>query len=129
MKIRIAGFSVLCLAIFMALVLPSNSTAQGKMDKMDKGAMGKMDKNAKVTNIQGDVQAVDQAKSTITVIVEKAARPIMFSGDTKFLYGHSDNNKPGAIAQIKKGNFIACSGSLDTKGQFVAKECVYRESK
>jgi hypothetical protein len=128
MKIRIAGYSVLCLAIFMALVLPANSTAQGKMEK-GQAKMDKMEKNAKMTNLQGEVQAVDQAKSMITVVVGKAARPVMFSGDTKFLYGHSDNNKPGAIAQVKKGNFIACSGSIDTKGQFMAKECVYRETK
>ncbi len=108
-------------AMCFALVLSASLAAQ------DKKAAGKND--GKPTTIQGTVQAIDQAKHSITIMVDKTARPIMFGADTKFLMGKSDNNKPGKATDIKANFFISCTGSADTKGDITAKECLYRESK
>ena len=130
MRIRNAALGGLCFALVLGLST-SMAGAQSKSQKSTKMEKStKMDKAAgKTTNLQGTVENIDQAKSMITVMVGKAARPFTFNSGTKFLYGHSDNNKPGMVSQLKKGNFIACSGTQDTKGEFTAKECVYRESK
>jgi len=45
------------------------------------------------------------------------------------LYGHSDNNKPGAVAQLKEQYYISCIGPFNDKSQLMATECVYRETK
>jgi len=130
MKIRNAAIGGVCFALVLGLsaTAMAGQAKDQKSTKMEKAT--KMDKAAgKTTNLQGTVQSVDQSKSTIVVVVGKAARPFAFGSGTKFLYGHSDNNKPGMASQLKKGNFIACSGTLDTKGDFMAKECVYRETK
>jgi len=131
MRIRNAAFGGLCFALVLGLstsMVGAQSKAQ-KSTKMEKAAP-KMDKAAgKTTNLQGTVENIDQGKSMITVMVGKAARPFTFNSATKFLYGHSDNSKPGMASQLKKGNFIACSGTVGTKGDFMAKECVYRETK
>jgi hypothetical protein len=99
----------------MGLVLTTSAFAQAK-----KGA-----KSEKMTNVQGKVGKVD--KDTITVLVGTTPKPVMINSDTKFLMGHSNDNKPGSVSDVKQGNFIACSGSLDAKSQFTAKQCVYRD--
>src|SRR4029079_13845485 len=120
----------LCLALALGVSSTSlaGQTKDQKSTKMEKAT--KMDKAAgKATNLQGTVQSVDQSKSRIVVLVGKAARPLGFNSSTKFLYGHSDNNKPGMVSALKQGTFIACSGTVATNGDFMAKECVYREKK
>jgi hypothetical protein len=52
----------------------------------------------------------------------------MFGGETKFLYGHSKDNKPGSSDQVKEGNYISCS-TMAEQNHLMAKECIYRESR
>jgi hypothetical protein len=73
------------------------------------------------------------SKETSTITVRtgtgQVTRQVMYDAKTKFLYGHSDNNKPGAVAQVKESNYISCVGAFNDKSQLMATECVYRESK
>src|SRR6266567_2983291 len=88
--------SLAYLGIFLGLVLAFNSVAK--------------DKAPKISNIQGRVQMINKDSSTITIEKGSMRRQVVYSGDTKFLYGHSNNNKPGTADQVKEGNCISCSG-------------------
>ncbi len=123
MRVRLAQFALLGLVFVLGLTLTSNVLAQGKAPKDDKGA--KAAPQMKMSNVQGKVGRVE--KDIIVVMVGTNPKPVMFGPDTKFLFGHSNDNKPGKIADVKQGYFIACSGSMGDKAQFMAKECVYRD--
>jgi hypothetical protein len=111
---------------FLLFVLTPNVIAQSKADKAEKARK----ENPGITNLQGTVQNMNKDTSTIMVRVNATVtRQILYSSTTKFLYGHSDNNKPGAVAQVKENNYISCAGTVNTKTQLLATECVYRETK
>lgn len=120
MRFSFAGFvSVVVLAGLFSM---SNLSAQGKA-KADKGKQEK-------ANIQGTVENMSKDASTITVRTSgTATRLVVYNANTKFLFGHSDNNKPGNLSQVKVSNFISCAGTFDSKSQLMATECVYRETK
>jgi hypothetical protein len=86
------------------------------------------DKPPKMMNVQGRVHLLDKNSSTITVEAKGVQRKVAYTGDTKFLYGHSHDNKPGSLDQVKENNYISCSGTYE-KTTLNAKECVYREMK
>jgi len=90
--------------------------------------LGAQEKKPKLTNIQGKVQSVKKDTSTITVNTGKVTREVMFASDTKFVFGHSKDNKPGSLDQVKDGNFISCAGEMHGSS-LMAKECVYRAEK
>jgi hypothetical protein len=115
MRVKFFGLAGLYLGIFLGLVLAFNLVAK--------------DKALKMSNIQGRVQMINKDTSTITVEKGSLKRQVVYSGDTKFMYGHSNNNKPGAADQVKEGNYISCSGTFGDKAQLMAKDCIYRESK
>jgi len=128
MKVRLAGFVGLSLAALVALSSMPNLMAQGKEQKGEKAQ--KADKKAERANIQGTIQNMSKETSTITVrTTGTVTRMVVYNPNTKFLYGHSDNNKPGSLAQVKVSNYISCVGTFDDKSQLMASECVYRESK
>ena len=81
-------------------------------------------KQEKPITVQGTVLTVD--KTAISVRTGTATRQVMFGGETKFLYGHSNDNKPGSPDQVKEGNYISCS-AMPEQSHLMAKECVYRE--
>jgi hypothetical protein len=120
MRVKFAYLATLSIAILLGLSIP-NLAAQDKAAK----------KAEKATNIQGMVKVMSKDASTITVQVGTgtSTRKVMYDAKTKFLYGHSNDNKPGAVAQVKELNFISCSGTFDAKDQFMATECIYREKK
>jgi hypothetical protein len=113
MRGRFSSFS----AIFFGFVLAFSLLAKDKAPKPPK-----------MSNIQGRVDMISKDKSTITVTRGNVKREVVYSGDTKFLYGHSRNNKPGAADQVKDGNYISCSGTFEG-AKLMAKDCIYRESK
>jgi hypothetical protein len=114
MRIRISSVVGLCFAVLFSFVLALNVVAKDKAPKM--------------SNIQGRVQMIDKDSSTITVEKGSVRRQVVYSADTKFLYGHSKDNKPGSADQVKTGNYISCGGTFNGT-KLTAKECVYRESK
>jgi len=117
MRVKFSGLTGPCFGILLGIVLALNLGAQSKTPKPPK-----------VMNVQGRVQMMDKGTSIITVAKGNVKRPVMYSGDTKFLYGHSKDNKPGAVDQVKEGYYISCSGPFNEKMQLVATTCVYRET-
>jgi hypothetical protein len=128
MKIRLACLGALTIAVLVGLISMPNLAAQEKAQKADKA-----DKKgaAEKANVQGTVQNMSKDTSTITVRTGtgQVTRQVVYDAKTKFLYGHSDNNKPGAVAQVKEQNYISCVGTFNDKSQLMATECVYRETK
>jgi hypothetical protein len=124
MKIRLTCLGALSIAVLVAL-LSMNLAAQEKGQKGEKKGAG--DKG----NIQGTVANMSKETSTITVRTGTGAvtRQVVYSAQTKFLYGHSDNNKPGNVAQVKESFYISCVGGFNDKSQMMATECVYRETR
>jgi|SRR5215510_7204587 len=125
MRIRLACLGALSIAVLVGLISMPNLAAQEKAQKGEKKAA------AEKANIQGTIQNMSKDTSTITVRTGtgQVTRQVVYDAKTKFLYGHSDNNKPGAIAQVKESNYISCVGTFNDKSQLMATECVYRESK
>jgi hypothetical protein len=111
---RNMGVTGLCLAVLLGLVLAFNLPAKEKAPKM--------------SNVQGSVQMINRDTSTITVHKGNVKKDVVYSGDTKFMSGHSNDKKPGSVDQVKEGNFISCAGTYNGV-KLMAKECVYRESK
>ena len=117
MKIRLSGIAGLCLTALLGLVLVFQLGAQAK-------------KAPKLMNVQGSVEGIDKAKNTISVKVGTASKPVMYGPDTKFLMGHSKDNKPGSVDAVKDRYYISCAGTYTAgKPQLMATECVYRETK
>ena len=87
------------------------------------------DKPPKLTNVQGRIQMLDKTASSITVDAKGVMRKVLYDSDTKFLYGHSKNSKPGSAEQLKESEYISCAGTYDDKTVLRAKECVYRETR
>ena len=124
MRIRFAGLVVFSIAVLAGLNAMPNLMGQGKAAKAEKA-----DKQEKA-NIQGTVQSISKSPSMITVRTSGTlTRPVVYTATTKFLYGHSNDAKPGNVAQIKESYFISCGGTFDAKAQLMATECVYREAK
>src|ERR1051326_4402686 len=104
MRMRTFLAMTVCCAVIAGTALTSESFAQAKNKT-------KTAKSEKTTNIQGKVGSIQ--KDTITVMVGTNPKPVMINSDTKFLMGHSNDNKPGALSDVKQGNFIACPGTID----------------
>jgi hypothetical protein len=117
MRVRLAGFLGLFVAVLISLVLGSSAVAQDKA-------------KAKADNVQGRVTAIRKATSTITVVdTGTIPRMVVYNANTKFLYGHSNDNKPGSLDKVQENYYISCSGSMDAKVGLMATECIYRESR
>ena len=123
MRGKLISFA-LAIAVIVSLFSMTTFAAQEKKGEK-KGA-------AEKANIQGTVQNMSKDTSTITVRVgtgNSATRQIVYDAKTKFLYGHSDNAKPGNVSQLKDSYFVSCAGTFNPKNQLMASECVYRETK
>jgi len=131
MRIRLACLGALSIAVLLGLISMPNVAAQEKAQKAQKADKADKKGAAEKANVQGTVQNMSKETSTITVRTGtgQVTRQVMYDAKTKFLYGHSDNNKPGAVAQVKESNYISCVGAFNDKSQLMATECVYRESK
>jgi hypothetical protein len=131
MRIRLACLGALSIAVLLGLISMPNVAAQEKAQKAVKADKADKKGAAEKANVQGTVQNMSKETSTITVRTGtgQVTRQVMYDAKTKFLYGHSDNNKPGAVAQVKESNYISCVGAFNDKSQLMATECVYRESK
>jgi hypothetical protein len=118
MKASFTGFAVFSLAVIVGSLAPT-LTAQDK--KEQKPLAGQ--------NVQGTVTDISTEKSTITIRAGSATRLVGFDANTKFLYGHSKESKPGSVAALKQSYYISCVAAFNDKKEFKARECIYRESK
>ena len=120
MKKHLASSVRLLIAVLLVSVVTMSVLAQGKKEG---------DKKESQQNIQGTIQTMNKDASTISVRVGTATRVVAHSAKTKFLFGHSNDNKPGSLAPVKEGYYISCSGTFDSKGTLMAQECIYSESR
>jgi hypothetical protein len=129
MRVKLTGIAGLLIPVLVVgfLSIP-NLAAQDKAQKAEKAADKK---GAEKANIQGTIQNMSKETSTITVRVGSGTvtRQVVYSPSTKWMVGHSNDNKPGALAQVKVTNFISCVGTFDAKSQLLADQCIYREGK
>jgi hypothetical protein len=103
MRTRFVGFGGVWMVTLLGLVMTFQLAAQKKPAKP-----------AKMSNVQGTVENIDKGKMTIGVKNGNVRKPVMYSADTKFVMGHSKDNKPGSVDQVKTSNFISCSGMYET---------------
>ena len=113
MSVRLAGLAA-SIAVLSGSVISPNLSAQDK---------------PKTTNIQGIVHDISKDKSVITVRNGTVTRLVGYDSNTKFLYGHSKEAKPGSLSQVKEKFYISCAVPADAKKDSKATECVYRETK
>jgi hypothetical protein len=127
MNVRLARFVAISIAVLFSLVSMGNLVAQDKKAPKTEKAQKS---TAARQNVQGTVQDIIKDTSMITVRNGTKTQQVGYNATTKFLYGHSDNNKPGSAAQLKASYYISCIAALDSaKKQLMASECVYRETK
>jgi hypothetical protein len=118
MNARLPHFLALSTAFLFGVVSISSLVAQEK--KADTARQ----------NVQGTVQDINKDKSVITVQNGTKIQLVGYSSATKFLSGHSNDAKPGSVAQLKTSNYISCAAAMDAaKKQLMASECVYRDTK
>lgn len=118
MGTRSATLLGLLVAATLGFLLAFNVAAQTKTEKLH--------------NIQGRVQTISADASSIMIATGNGnvQRKVVYSADTKFMYGHSKDKKPGSMDAVKEGFYISCAGTYDGKNpDLMAKECVYREQK
>ena len=88
------------------------------------------DNGVKLASVQGRVHMIDKETSTITVDTKDGKRRlVVYNGDTKVKYGHSNKGKDSSWDQVKETNDISCAGAMDEKMRLIAKECVHRDAK
>src|SRR5262249_46734584 len=99
MNVRWARLLAISITVVFGLVSISNVAAQ------DKGKAPKAEKEQKAStgrqNVQGTVQDISKDTSMITIRNGTRTQSVGYNASTKFLYGHSDNSKPGSVAQVK----------------------------
>jgi hypothetical protein len=121
MKLRLAGSALLSAALACSLSIPSVMAQAKKAEK----------KAESTVNVQGMVQSINKDTSTIMIQASGSgpARPVVYDAKTKFLYGHSNDSKPGNVAALKDTYYISCAGSVGNQGQLMATDCIYREAR
>lgn len=131
MRMRMSTVAGLCCAALIGFVMAPGIQAQtkAKAQKAEAPAKAPAKAAAKAANIQGTVRNIGSGQPTITVRVKNVDKTVVYTPDTKFASGYSDKNKPGDVKQVKEGNYINCSGTMDAKAQLMATKCIYREAK
>jgi len=86
------------------------------------------DKKPKASQLNGTVKMINKDKSTIVVAKMNNERQIVYSADTKWLYGTQSSNKPSSLDDLKEGWYINCKGAFDGV-KLNASACRFRESK
>ena len=89
---------------------------------------GAADKKMKEGQLNGNVKMINKDKSTIVVAKGNAERQIVYSADTKWVYGTQTSNKPSSLDELKDGWYINCKGTFDGV-KLNASACRFRESK
>ena len=97
------------LALSMALTVPLK--AQEKKPQPDR--------------LEGRVQIINKATSTITVRVGQVPRPVVYDKNTKFTY----LNKPATVDEVKDGQRLICVGKFDDKTRLIATRIDIRSAK
>lgn len=86
------------------------------------------DKKPKQGQLNGTVKMINKDKSTIVVAKMNNERQIVYSADTKWMYGTQSSNKPSSLDELKEGWYVNCKGTFDGV-KLNASACRFRESK
>ncbi|HKW98977.1 MAG TPA: hypothetical protein VJN43_14655 [Bryobacteraceae bacterium] len=105
---------VLCLGVVMAIALGPSAIAK--------------EKKAKEGQLNGTVHMMNKDSSTITIMKNNVQRQIVYSDQTKWMYGTQGNAKPSSLDQLQQGWYINCKGTFDGV-KLNATACRFREAK
>jgi len=103
------------LALFFGIVL-AFSPAVAKDKKPSKG------------KITGTVKMINKDKSTLVVMKGNVERQVVYSGDTKWMYGTQASAKASSMDDLKEGWYINCDGTFEGV-KLNASACRFREAK
>ena len=92
------------------------------------GPASAADKKAKEGQLNGNVKMINKDTSTIVVTKGNNERQIIYSADTKWMYGTQSSNKPSSLDDLKDSWYINCKGTFDGV-KLKASACRFRESK
>lgn len=105
-------------ALMLSVLVTVNSAA----------AADKKPKAPKQGQLTGTVKMVNKDKSTIAVTKGNMERQIVYSADTKWMYGTQSSNKPSSLDNLKEGWYLNCKGTFDGV-KLNASACRFREAK
>ena len=103
------------LALMLSVLVAVNSAAAA-------------DKKPKEGQLTGTVKMLNKDKSTVVVMKGNVERQIVYSADTKWLYGTQSSNKPSSLDDLKEGWYINCKGTFEGV-KLNASACRFREQK
>jgi len=92
------------------------------------GPASAADKKPTKGKINGTVKMINKDKSTVVVRKGNMERQVIYSADTKWIYGTQSSNKPSSLDDLKEGWYINCDGTFDGV-KLDASACRFRESK
>ena len=92
------------------------------------GPAGAADKKAKEGQITGTVKMINKDTSTVVLRKGNVERQVVYSADTKWMYGTQASNKPSSLDELKEGWYINCKGTFEGV-KLNASACRFRESK
>jgi hypothetical protein len=101
-------FTVLALSLALAVPLQAQAKKKTKPDRLE-----------------GRVQMINKATSTITLRVGEAPRVVVYDSNTKFDY----RNKPSSVDEVKDGRRLICVGKFDDKARLMATQISVRSGK
>jgi hypothetical protein len=91
-------------------------------------AADKKPKAPKQGQLTGLVKMINKDKSTLVVTKGNVERQIIYSADTKWMYGTQSSNKPSSLDDLKENWYVNCKGTFDGV-KLNASACRFRESK
>ncbi|MBZ5591808.1 MAG: hypothetical protein LAP39_06205 [Acidobacteriia bacterium] len=86
------------------------------------------DKKPTKGKINGTVKMINKDKSTLVVAKGNVERQVVYSADTKWMYGTQSSNKPSSLDELKETWYINCDGTFEGV-KLNASACRFRESK
>jgi hypothetical protein len=112
--------------ILMTFALTLSVLVAGALNSA--AAADKKPKAPKAGQLTGTVKMINKDKSTLVVAKGNMERQIIYSADTKWLYGTQSSNKPSSLDELKEGWYVNCKGTFDGV-KLNASACRFRESK
>jgi hypothetical protein len=86
------------------------------------------DKEAEEGRVNGTGHMFNKNASTIVVTKGNLQWQVIYTSNTKWLYGTQAFNKPSSLDQLKEGWYLNCKRTFDGN-KLVASACRFRESK
>lgn len=106
------------LALMLSVLVAVNSAT----------AADKKPKAPKAGKLTGTVKMINKDKSTIAITKGNVERQIVYSADTKWMYGTQSSAKASTLDDLKEGWYINCDGKFDGV-KLDATACRFREAK